>query len=70
MPVHLPPAVLTINGGSSSIRFAVYDLVPEPRCRQSGMIDRIGLGGSAFSVDNAKGSPEVRRRLAAPPPAS
>jgi len=65
MPVHLPPAVLTINGGSSSIRFAVYDLVPEPRCRQSGMIDRIGLGGSAFSVDNAKGSPEVRRRLAA-----
>jgi acetate kinase len=52
--------VLTINGGSSSIRFAVYDWAAAPRCRLSGKIDRIGLSGSTLSVSDARGKPVAR----------
>ena len=39
------PCILTINGGSSSIKFAMYQ-VGEPLERQLyGTIDRIGLPG-------------------------
>jgi hypothetical protein len=35
------PCILTINGGSSSIRFAVYEAGATPRLRVKGKIDRI-----------------------------
>ncbi len=38
--------VLTINGGSSSIKFAVYDIVEPLIRRLYGQVDRIGLSGT------------------------
>jgi len=57
--------VLAINGGSSSIRFAVYETGPVPRCRLAGKIDRIGLRGTNLTVVAPTGKPSVPRRLAA-----
>jgi acetate kinase len=56
---------LTINGGSSSIRFAVFGGAKSPRRRLGGKIDRIGLNGSGLVVDDPAGGPPIRRRLAA-----
>jgi acetate kinase len=57
--------VLSINGGSSSIRFAVYE-VGEPLRRQlDGKIDRVGLSGTNLIVNDPSGRPHVSRRLAA-----
>lgn len=39
-------SVLTINGGSSSIKFAVYGTGEPPERRLSGKVDRIGLSGA------------------------
>ena len=60
------PCVLTINGGSSSIRFSVYEVREPPRRRLNGKIDRIGLRGMTLLVNDPVGSPQVPRRLAAP----
>lgn len=43
--------VLTINGGSSSIRFAVYEAGAKPRLHAAGKIDRIGLSGTSLVVE-------------------
>ena len=59
------PCVLTINGGSSSIRFAVYEAGDTPRRRLDGKIDRIGLSGTNLIVNDPAGTPQVSRRLAA-----
>ena len=59
------PCVLTLNGGSSSIRFAVYEAGVTPRRRLAGKIDRIGRGGTNLVVTDPPGSPPVFRRLAA-----
>lgn len=64
MPVPVP-CVLTINGGSSSIRFAIYEASETPRQRLDGKIDRIGLSGTNLIVNEAAGKPQVLRRLAA-----
>jgi len=44
-----PVLLLTINGGSSSIRFSVYETGPTLHKRLSGKIDRIGLDNSALA---------------------
>src|SRR5471032_2877098 len=59
------PCVLTVNGGSSSIRFAVYEAGKTPWKRLDGKIDRIGLSGTSLIVNDAVGKPPVPRRLAA-----
>jgi len=59
------PCVLTINGGSSSIRFAVYEAGETPRKRLDGKIDRIGLSGTNLIVNESAGKPQVPSRLAA-----
>ncbi|HEY5580296.1 MAG TPA: hypothetical protein VIK56_03895 [Rhodoferax sp.] len=59
-------SILTINGGSSSIRFAVYEAGETPRRRLDGKIDRIGLSGTNLSVNDPAGKPQIPRRLAAP----
>jgi len=61
----MPSCVLTINGGSSSIRFAVYEAATMPRLRLNGKIDRIGLRDTSFVVSDPAGTPQVSRRLAA-----
>lgn len=49
-------SILTINGGSSSIKVAVYR-VDEPLERTlSGTIDRIGLSGTTLTFKDSKGS--------------
>jgi len=59
------PCVLSINGGSSSIRFAVYEVGETPRRLLDGKIDRIGLSGTKLIVNDAAGKPQVPGRLAA-----
>ena len=55
--------VLTINAGSSSIRFAVYDANAMLQRRLAGKIDRIGLRGTTLIVNDAAGTPQTPRRL-------
>src|ERR1039457_3141480 len=59
------PSILTINGGSSSIRFAVYEAGETPRRRLDGKIDRIGMSGTNLIVNDAAGKPVGPRRLTA-----
>ena len=61
------PCVLTINGGSSSIRFAVYEAGETLRRRLDGKIDRIGLTGTSLIVNEPAGT--TRRPPAALPAA-
>ena len=58
------PCVLTINAGSSSIRFAVYEAGETPRPRLEGKLDRIGIGGTNLIVKEPTPKPRVPRRLA------
>ena len=58
------PCVLTINGGSSSIRFAVYEAGETLRLRLDGKIDRIGLRGTNLIVNDPRAQQGVPRRLA------
>jgi acetate kinase len=44
--------ILVINGGSSSIKFALYSMEENPNKIFSGQIKRIGLGGPEFIVIN------------------
>ncbi len=46
------PSVLTINGGSSSIKFALYQTGETLERRLSGKVDRIGLGGTNLTFDD------------------
>ena len=54
------PCLLTVNGGSSSLKFALYDfessLAGSPRRILGGMIDRIGLPDARMSVQRAGGA--------------
>jgi len=59
------PCVLTINAGSSSIRFALYESGETARLHLGGMVDRIGSAGTNLIVRDADGKPQVTRRLAA-----
>ncbi len=47
--------LLAINGGSSSIRFALYDWGEPLRRRLSGKVDRAGLSGTTLTVEDATG---------------
>jgi acetate kinase len=44
--------ILVINGGSSSIKFALYSMDENPNIILSGQIKRIGLSGPEFTVIN------------------
>ena len=57
--------VLTINGGSSSIRFAVFEQGPTLRRRLAGKIERIGSRATSMVVSEPEGKPRRPRRLAA-----
>ncbi len=57
--------VLTVNGGSSSIKFALYQ-VGEPLKRGlHGKVDRIGLSGTNLTFHDANGKPQASRKLTA-----
>ena len=59
------PCVLTVNGGSSSLRFAVYEAGRSLRLRLAGKIDRIGGRGTTLTVTTPGKKTPVTRRLPA-----
>jgi acetate kinase len=59
------PSVLTINGGSSSIKFALYQTGEPLERRLYGKVDRIGLSGTNLAFHDPEGMPEASRGLAA-----
>lgn len=59
------PCVLTINGGSSSIRFAMYEAGETLQRLIAGKIDRVGLSGTNLVVTGRTGKQEAPRRVAA-----
>ena len=59
------PCILTINGGSSSIRFGVYEAGETPRRRLDGKIDRIGVSGTTLIVNDPAGKPQPPHHLTA-----
>jgi acetate kinase len=46
-------AILTINGGSSSIKFALYDTSNPPRQRLHGEVERVGQEGTLLTVQRS-----------------
>ena len=60
------PVILTINGGSSSLKFALFDR-NEPSARlQSGRVDRIGLDGARWILTQADGERQEDRSVDVP----
>ena len=57
--------ILTINGGSSSIKFALYDAVEPLKRGLYGTVDRIGLSGTNLTFHDADGKPQASRKLIA-----
>lgn len=60
------PRILTINGGSSSIKFALFQVDPSLRRVLEGRIERIGMPASNFSVKGLNKSDNFSRQVAAP----
>ena len=59
------PCILTINGGSSSLKFAVFNL-SQPLIRMAaGRIERIGLPDAVMTVTDVKTGREERRTVSA-----
>ena len=59
------PCILTINGGSSSIRFALYQVGEALERRLYGKIDRIGLSGTSLTVNDPATNQQSSHHLAA-----
>ena len=60
-----PPSVLALNGGSSSIRFVIYDAGKSLRRNLAGKIDRIGLSETNLVVHGPPGKPRPPLPIAA-----
>jgi acetate kinase len=59
------PNILTINGGSSSIKFALYAAVKPLKRGLHGTVDQIGLSGTNLTFHDADGKPLASRKLTA-----
>jgi acetate kinase len=57
--------ILTINGGSSSIRFAIFDAGEVPRKRLAGKMDRIGASSTTLHITEPSGKLQEPLRVAA-----
>jgi len=55
-----PLSLLAINGGSSSIRFALYEELEPLRRRLVGKVDRVGLSGMTLTFKDSAGTPPDR----------
>ncbi|MES1987179.1 MAG: acetate/propionate family kinase, partial [Pseudomonadota bacterium] len=58
-------SILTINGGSSSIKFAVFQYAPSMKKVIEGSIDRIGLNGTSFTFNNLVNQQQDKRPITA-----
>jgi acetate kinase len=61
----LPGNILTINAGSSSIKFAVYRAGEPLQRTLHGKVDRIGLPGTTLTFNSPAGNGEARRAIEA-----
>ena len=59
------PSILTINGGSSSIKFALYEAVKPLKRGLCGTVDRIGLSGTNLTFNEPTKKKTERHKLAA-----
>ena len=59
------PSLLAVNGGSSSIRFALYETGARLRRILDGKVDRIGLPGTRLSFHDRLKDSEGGRRITA-----
>ncbi len=57
------PHILTLNGGSSSIRFALYEESDPLRRRLYGKVDRIGLNGTNLIFNDSTGESQGTRTI-------
>lgn len=63
--------ILVLNGGSSSIKFAVYEPGEIPRCQLHGHLDRIGLPGTQLTFsEGPEAAPTTCPAAAADPAAA
>ncbi|WP_223650585.1 acetate/propionate family kinase [Hymenobacter psoromatis] len=62
--------ILVLNGGSSSIKFAVYEPGETPHCRLHGHLDRIGLPGTQLTFSEGPAAPITSPAAAAAPAAA
>lgn len=60
------PFILTLNGGSSSIRFAIYQTDEPLKRGLHGKVDRIGLSGTKLLFHESDGTPQVTQNFVAP----
>jgi acetate kinase len=60
------PVLLTINGGSSSLKFAVFRVARPPVRVSAGRIERIGLSGSTLTATDLTTGTTARRVIDAP----
>ena len=60
------PYILTINGGSSSLKFAVFAAAEPIERVLSGRVERVGLGESRLIVNDAGGRRREDRAVEAP----
>ena len=56
-------SILTINAGSSSIKFALYQVGEPLKRKLYGKIDRIGLNGTNLTFQDAEGKAAANRKL-------
>ena len=59
------PRILTINGGSSSIKFALFEAGESPRRMLAGGIERIGLPDASFRVKGVNQADNFSRPVTA-----
>jgi acetate kinase len=59
------PDILTINGGSSSIKFALFQISQPLKRTLHGKVDRIGLSGTNLTFEDANGNKPSSQKLAA-----
>ena len=60
-----PVCVLAVNAGSSSLRFALYDVIRPLLRRLRGKIERIGFADTTLTVDSSTGAPAKSRAIEA-----
>src|SRR5271163_4985930 len=58
--------ILTINGGSSSLKFAVFTSTAKPVRRLSGRIERIGMPGTRMVIAPAGSDQKTESPVEAP----
>ena len=59
------PRIRTISGGSSSIKFALYQVGEPLERRLYGKVDRIGLSGTNLTINDPTGNQQDNRSFAA-----